>query len=42
MLSFQLVIMVQLKLRSEANFATLEITVEDENDNPPIFPQVHD
>eukprot|EP00794_Sanderia_malayensis_P016681 gene16681-18374_t len=36
---YALVVMVQLKLNSEANFATLEITVEDENDNAPFFLQ---
>ena len=36
----QLIIMVQLRAQSEANFATVEVNVEDENDNPPSFSSV--
>ena len=32
--------MVQLRLRNEANFATVEINVADVNDNPPQFLEV--
>ena len=32
--------MVQLRAQSEANFATVEVDVEDENDNPPSFSSV--
>ena len=33
--------MVQLRQQTEANFATVAVTVEDENDNPPLFEKVY-
>lgn len=36
----QLIIIVQLRAQSEANFATVEVNVKDENDNPPSFSSV--